>query len=422
MKALLEAGVHFGHQTRRWNPMMKKYIFTQRNGIHIIDLQQTLGMINNVYQEMVDLVAEGGKVLFVGTKRQAQEVIQSEAERCGMLYVNQRWLGGTMTNFQTIKTRIAYMLELQQKRDQGYFRVLPKKEGVKLRDTLNRLEKYFTGVRDMTEVPKAIFVIDIGREDICIAEAQRMGVEIFAIVDSDCDPNKVDHIIPGNDDAVRSIRLITNRMATAVLEGLAQREAMEQARIEEMAEVDESQFMTAYVSPDDEEVGLPEMEGLDTATVAEVAPVAAAAITPVAEPEVEEPTAAAATPEEAVVEAPVAEAAAPETAIEEPVAEAAAPEAAIEEPVAEAVVPEAAVEEPISEAAAPEAAVEEPVAEAAEPEAAVEEPVAEAAEPEAAVEEPVAEAAEPEAAVEEPVAEAAAPEAVEETSEEKSEG
>ncbi len=285
MKALLEAGVHFGHQTRRWNPTMKKYIFTQRNGIHIIDLQQTLGMINNVYQEMVDLVSQGGKVLFVGTKRQAQEVIQSEAERCGMLYVNQRWLGGTMTNFQTIRTRISYMLELQQKRDQGYFRLLPKKEGVKLRDTLNRLEKYFTGVRDMTEVPKAIFVIDIGREDICIAEAQRMGVEIFAIVDSDCDPNKVDHIIPGNDDAVRSIRLITNRMASAVLEGLAQREALEQARIEEMAEVDESQFMTAYVSPDDEEEGLPEMEGLDTTTVAEVAPVAAAAITPVAEPE-----------------------------------------------------------------------------------------------------------------------------------------
>jgi len=297
MKALLEAGVHFGHQTRRWNPMMKKYIFTQRNGIHIIDLQQTLGMINNVYQEMVDLVAEGGKVLFVGTKRQAQEVIQSEAERCGMLYVNQRWLGGTMTNFQTIRTRINYMLELQQKRDQGYFRLLPKKEGVKLRDTLNRLEKYFTGVRDMTEVPKAIFVIDIGREDICIAEAQRMGIEVFAIVDSDCDPNKVDHIIPGNDDAVRSIRLITNRMATAVLEGLALREAKEQARIEEMAEVDESQFMTAYVSPDDEEEeGLPEMEGLDTATVAEIAPATAATITPVSEPETEEELAPDVTP------------------------------------------------------------------------------------------------------------------------------
>ena len=318
MKALLEAGVHFGHQTRRWNPTMKKYIFTQRNGIHIIDLQQTLGMINNVYQEMVDLVSQGGKVLFVGTKRQAQEVIQSEAERCGMLYVNQRWLGGTMTNFQTIRTRISYMLELQQKRDQGYFRLLPKKEGVKLRDTLNRLEKYFTGVRDMTEVPKAIFVIDIGREDICIAEAQRMGVEIFAIVDSDCDPNKVDHIIPGNDDAVRSIRLITNRMASAVLEGLGQREALEQARIEEMAEVDESQFMTAYVSPDDEEEGLPEMEGLDTTTVAEVAPVAAAAITPVAEPEVEELDAKAAALEAAVAEA---------IAAEEPVVEVAEPEA-----------------------------------------------------------------------------------------------
>ena len=315
MKALLEAGVHFGHQTRRWNPTMKKYIFTQRNGIHIIDLQQTLGMINNVYQEMVDLVSQGGKVLFVGTKRQAQEVIQSEAERCGMLYVNQRWLGGTMTNFQTIRTRINYMLELQQKRDQGYFRLLPKKEGVKLRDTLNRLEKYFTGVRDMTEVPKAIFVIDIGREDICIAEAQRMGVEIFAIVDSDCDPNKVDHIIPGNDDAVRSIRLITNRMATAVLEGLAQREALEQARIEEMSEVDESQFMTAYVSPDDEEEGLPEMEGLDTATVAEVAPAAAAAITPVAEPEAEDPVAEAAAPEAAVEDAEPE----PEPALEAPV-------------------------------------------------------------------------------------------------------
>jgi small subunit ribosomal protein S2 len=288
---------------------------------------------------MVDLVAQGGKVLFVGTKRQAQEVIQSEAERCGMLYVNQRWLGGTMTNFQTIRTRISYMLELQQKRDQGYFRVLPKKEGVKLRDTLNRLEKYFTGVRDMTEVPKAIFVIDIGREDICIAEARRMGVDIFAIVDSDCDPNLVDHIIPGNDDAVRSIRLITNRMATAVLEGLAQREAMLQAQIEEMAEVDESQFLTAYVSPDEEEEGLPEMEGLDTATVAEVAPVTAAAITPVAEPEVEEPDAVAAAP---VAEAPASE----------PVAEVVEPEASVEpepepapEPEAEAATEESSEEQ-----------------------------------------------------------------------------
>ena len=243
MKSLLEAGVHFGHQTRRWNPRMKRLIFTQRNGIHIIDLQQTLGMINEAYRAMTQLVTDGGKVLFVGTKRQAQEVVQSEAERCGMWYVNQRWLGGTLTNFQTIRSRITYMLDLQQKRDQGYFRVLPKKEGVKLRDTLNRLEKYFLGMREMAELPTALFVIDIGREDICIAEAQRLGVQIFAIVDTDCDPEKVDHVIPGNDDAVRSIRLITGRMATAVLEGLAQREAMLEAQREELglSELDEDE-------------------------------------------------------------------------------------------------------------------------------------------------------------------------------------
>ena len=273
MKALLEAGVHFGHQTRRWNPTMKRYIFTQRNGIHIIDLQQTLGMINDAYKDMVELVANGGKVLFVGTKRQAQEVIQAEADRCGMWYVNQRWLGGTMTNFQTIRTRINYMLELQQKRDQGYFRLLPKKEGVKMRDTLNRLEKYFTGMRDMTALPQAIFVIDIGRENICVAEAQRLGIDVFAIVDSDCNPDLVDHIIPGNDDAVRSIRLVTNRMASAVLEGLAQREAALQAEMEEMhalaadaAGIDEPEGLSER-----EEEALTDAVTLDQDTLAELA-------------------------------------------------------------------------------------------------------------------------------------------------------
>ena len=273
MKALLEAGVHFGHQTRRWNPTMKRYIFTQRNGIHIIDLQQTLGMINDAYKDMVELVANGGKVLFVGTKRQAQEVIQSEAERCGMWYVNQRWLGGTLTNFQTIRTRINYMLELQQRREQGYFRLLPKKEGVKMRDTLNRLEKYFTGMRDMTTLPQAIFVIDIGRENICVAEARRLGIDVFAIVDSDCNPDLVDHIIPGNDDAVRSIRLVTNRMASAVLEGLAQREAALQA------EMEEEQALAADVVSQGEPEGLSEREDaaltdavtLDVDTLAELA-------------------------------------------------------------------------------------------------------------------------------------------------------
>ncbi len=268
MKALLEAGVHFGHQTRRWNPSMKRYIFTQRNGIHIIDLQQTLGMINDAYKDMVELVANGGKVLFVGTKRQAQDVIQSEAERCGMWYVNQRWLGGTLTNFQTIRTRINYMLELQQRRDQGYFRLLPKKEGVKMRDTLNRLEKYFTGMRDMTTLPQAIFAIDIGRENICVAEARRLGIDVFAIVDSDCNPDLVDHIVPGNDDAVRSIRLVTNRMASAVLEGLAQREAQLQAEMEELRtdEVEEAESLSER-----EDAALTDAVTLDIDTLAELA-------------------------------------------------------------------------------------------------------------------------------------------------------
>jgi small subunit ribosomal protein S2 len=225
-------------------------------------------MINDAYKNMVELVANGGKVLFVGTKRQAQEVIQSEAERCGMWYVNQRWLGGTLTNFQTIRTRINYMLELQQKRDQGYFRLLPKKEGVKMRDTLNRLEKYFTGMRDMTTLPQAIFVIDIGRENICVAEARRLGIDVFAIVDSDCNPDLVDHIVPGNDDAVRSIRLVSNRMASAVLEGLAQREAELQAEMEEL-QTDEGEEPETLSERED--AALSDAVTLDIDTLAELA-------------------------------------------------------------------------------------------------------------------------------------------------------
>jgi small subunit ribosomal protein S2 len=246
---------------------MKRYIFTQRNGIHIIDLQQTLGMINDAFKDMVELVANGGKVMFIGTKRQAQEVIQAEADRCGMWYVNQRWLGGTLTNFQTIRTRISYMLELQQKRDQGYFRLLPKKDGVRMRDTLNRLEKYFTGMRDMNELPQAIFAIDIGRENICVAEARRLGIKVFAIVDSDCNPNLVDHIIPGNDDAVRSIRLVTNRMASAVLEGLAQREAALQAEMDEM----QSLAAEALALSAREDEALTDAVELDETTLADLA-------------------------------------------------------------------------------------------------------------------------------------------------------
>jgi small subunit ribosomal protein S2 len=267
MKSLLEAGVHFGHQTRRWNPRMKRYIFTQRNGIHIIDLQQTLGLIHEAYRAMVQVAADGGKVLFVGTKKQAQEVMQSEAERCGMWYVNQRWLGGTLTNFQTIRTRINYMIDLQQKKEQGYFRLLPKKEGVKLGETLVKLEKYFLGIKEMTAPPAAMFVIDIGKEDLCIAEAYRMGIPIFSIVDSDCDPSKIAHPIPGNDDAVRSIRLITNRMATAVLEGVAQRETMLQEQEDELrAAQAEEAAVAAELSEENAE-----LSALETAPLEELA-------------------------------------------------------------------------------------------------------------------------------------------------------
>ena len=267
MKSLLEAGVHFGHQTRRWNPRMKRYIFTQRNGIHIIDLQQTLGLIHEAYRAMVQVAADGGKVLFVGTKKQAQEVVQSEAERCGMWYVNQRWLGGTLTNFQTIRTRINYMIELQQKKEQGYFRLLPKKEGVKLGETLVKLEKYFLGIKEMTAPPAAMFVIDIGKEDLCIAEAHRMGITIFSIVDSDCDPSKITHPIPANDDAVRSIRLITNRMATAVLEGVAQRETMLQEQEDELrAAQAEEAAAAAELSEENAE-----LSALETAPLEELA-------------------------------------------------------------------------------------------------------------------------------------------------------
>ena len=313
MKSLLEAGVHFGHQTRRWNPRMKRYIFTQRNGIHIIDLQQTLGMINDAYRAMTQLVADGGKVLFVGTKRQAQEVVASEAERCGMWYVNQRWLGGTLTNFQTIRTRINYMIELQQKRDQGYFRVLPKKEAVKLRDTLNRLEKYFHGMREMSQLPAALFVIDIGKEDICIAEAQRMGVEIFAIVDTDCDPEKVTQAIPGNDDAVRSIRLITGRMATAVMEGLAQREALLEAEREELGLLEAPEGEEADSADSEDGISAADLEGLEeellSARMVDDSESTDIALVETEEPPVLQPEAAEedSTPSSAVIEEPVAE-------------------------------------------------------------------------------------------------------------------
>ena len=229
MKSLLEAGVHFGHQTRRWNPHMKRYIFTHRNGIHIIDLQQTLVLLEQACRAVTEVVAQGGDILFVGTKKQAQEAVEYEAKRCGMPYVNQRWLGGTLTNFQTINSRIKYMRQLEERKEQVQIKGLTKKESLKQDEELARLHKYFGGIRDMKRMPGALFVIDIEKEDICVAEARRMGIPLTAVVDSNCDPDLITMPIPGNDDAIRSIRLMAGRMADAVMKGLQLREAQAEA-------------------------------------------------------------------------------------------------------------------------------------------------------------------------------------------------
>ena len=236
MKSLLEAGVHFGHQTRRWNPRMKPFIFTQRNGIHIIDLQKSLRYLDRAVTAVRDIVAEGGEILFVGTKKQAQEAIATEADRCEMSYVNQRWLGGTLTNFATIRKRIDFMLELENRKELGYFDNMIKKEALKLEERLRRLQKYFGGVRTMKRLPDALFVVDMPKENICVAEARKLGITLVSIIDSDCDPELIDFRIPGNDDAIRSIRLITSRIADGALEGLQQRRAMAEEKLREEEE------------------------------------------------------------------------------------------------------------------------------------------------------------------------------------------
>ncbi|MFC4617370.1 30S ribosomal protein S2 [Camelliibacillus cellulosilyticus] len=218
MKQLLESGVHFGHQTRRWNPKMKPYIFTERNGIYIIDLQKTVKKVEEAYNFVKDLVADGGKILFVGTKKQAQDSVKSEAERCGMYYVNQRWLGGTLTNFQTIRQRINRLKQIEKMREDGTFDVLPKKEVIGLNKELERLEKFLGGIKDMDHLPQALFVIDPRKERIAIAEAHKLNIPVIGIVDTNCDPDEIDVVIPGNDDAIRAVKLLTSKIADAVLE------------------------------------------------------------------------------------------------------------------------------------------------------------------------------------------------------------
>lgn len=219
MKQLLEAGVHFGHQTRRWNPKMSRYIFTERNGIYIIDLQKTVRKVEEAYNFVRELARENKTILFVGTKKQAQEAVKEEAERCGMFYVNQRWLGGTLTNFPTIQKRIGRLLQLEKMETEGTFDLLPKKEVILLKKEMERLEKFLGGIKGMPGIPGAMFIIDPRKERIAVAEARKLGIPIVAIVDTNCDPDEIDYVIPGNDDAIRAVKLLTAKMADAVLEG-----------------------------------------------------------------------------------------------------------------------------------------------------------------------------------------------------------
>jgi small subunit ribosomal protein S2 len=218
MKQLLEAGVHFGHQTRRWNPKMAPYIYTERNGIYIIDLQKSVGKVDEAYKAISDVAQAGGNILFVGTKKQAQDAVKSEAERCGMFYVNERWLGGMLTNFKTIQSRIARLKQIERMQEDGTFAVLPKKEVIELKKELLKLEKNLGGIKEMKRIPDAIFVVDPKKERICIQEAHTLGIPLIGIADTNCDPEELDFVIPGNDDAIRAVKLIVSRMADAVIE------------------------------------------------------------------------------------------------------------------------------------------------------------------------------------------------------------
>jgi len=254
MKQLLEAGVHFGHQTRRWNPKMAEYIFTERNGIYIIDLQKTVKKVEEAYYFVRDIAASGEDILFVGTKKQAQDSIKEEAERVGMYYVNARWLGGMMTNFQTIQKRIDRLAQINKMEEEGTFDLLPKKEVIKLKAQRDKLEKYLGGIKDMKKLPGALFVVDPRKEHIAITEAKKLGIPVVAIVDTNCDPDDVDYVIPGNDDAIRAVKLIASTMANAIIEGrqgedaLPVREEVEEDAPQEEVAVEEAPVETEEVT------------------------------------------------------------------------------------------------------------------------------------------------------------------------------
>ncbi|MEE8347386.1 MAG: 30S ribosomal protein S2 [Dehalococcoidia bacterium] len=279
MKSLLEAGVHFGHQTRRWNPKMKRFIFAERNGIHIIDLEKTANCLEEAYQFVVEIVAAGKTVLFVGTKRQAQDTIESEAKRCVMPYVNTRWLGGTLTNFHTIQGRIDHLVRLEDAKARGELEHLTKKELLRIEEEIVRLNRYLGGIKEMTNLPGAVSLIDTSKEDIAVAESLRTDIPILALVDTNCDPDVVDYPIPSNDDAIRAIKLIASRIADSVLEGLTTREyamkAAEEAEAEEGQAADYKE--TGYVASPDEptpDYGKPAEEEATGAAPAAEAPTA----------------------------------------------------------------------------------------------------------------------------------------------------
>ncbi len=273
MKALLETGVHFGHRTRRWNPKMKPYIFTERNGVHIIDLQQTIAALGKFYELTRDTVGAGSTVLFVGTKRQAQETIAQEAERCGMPYVNQRWLGGTLTNWRTIRQRIDYLLNLEARRDRGDFERLTKKEALGLQRQIEKLNGRLGGIREMRDLPDLLYIVDVRRETTAVAEANKLGIPILAIVDTNCDPDPIDYVIPANDDAIRAIKLLTSIFSDAVLEGIAQRKAYEpeEALESEEISIEDEKYLSAATLARLKELTFEE-QGAETVPAAEVAP------------------------------------------------------------------------------------------------------------------------------------------------------
>ena len=236
MKQLLEAGVHFGHQTRRWNPKMAPYIYTERNGIYIIDLQKSVGKVDEAYKAVSDIAADGGSILFVGTKKQAQEAVKEEAQRCGMYYVNERWLGGMLTNFKTIQSRIKRLKDIERMSEDGTFDVLPKKEVVNIKKEWDKLEKNLGGIKEMKRIPDAIFVVDPKKEKICVQEAHALGIKLIGIADTNCDPEELDYVIPGNDDAIRAVKLIVSKMADAVIEANQGEEMVAEDTVEEATE------------------------------------------------------------------------------------------------------------------------------------------------------------------------------------------